>query len=61
MRKQQDAANNELEVKQTPTHIVYEVTTCKTCGDNYNSLNIKIKHTLILSNTRELNGVSNTG
>jgi len=47
MRKQQDAANNELEVKQTPTYIVYEVTTCKACGDNYNSLNIKIKNTLL--------------
>jgi len=29
MRKQQDAADNELEIKETPTHVIYEANTCR--------------------------------
>jgi len=38
MRKQQGAVDNESEVKWTPTHVVYEVTTCKTWESNCNDI-----------------------
>ena len=36
MRKQKSTADNELEVKQTPTHVVHEAKICRTWEGNYN-------------------------
>ena len=38
MRKQQDAADNELEIKKTPTHVIYKANTCRIWEDSYNSI-----------------------
>jgi len=39
MRKQQGTVDNESEVKQTSTHIVHEVTICKTWESSHNDYN----------------------